>query len=339
MRAQIIAAVLSTLSLGACGTYVPDIQEFPGGTLEGQALVRSILHNINCEITEAVQYIIEQDKQVARRNQGQRTAKWLEDWGVQTTLSLTLDEKGSINPVVNWLPSSPANAIFNLAGAGTFSSEGMRIDKINSYNTVQDFLAYQCVDRPNGLWLLSSDLKLREWIIYVIAAAASGEITLPAKGDGPFKTNVLSHEVKFVVFLVRQPHAGVEVDASLDQSERKFLSSEPRQNPRSDHHARAGRKGRIGENFERWQGRKSRDARSLTTSSFFAPSFTDWISGKRWNQGLAAAAIETASSEQEECHGEEADSKKSCEEGQGQKTSAKSRNGSCRSSLLLPHHA
>jgi hypothetical protein len=200
MRTQIIAAVFASISLCACGTYVPNIQEHPGGPVEGQAIVKAILHNINCEITEAIHDIIKRDKeQIAPLNRGKRTAEWLEDWGVQTTLTLTLDEKGSLNPVVNWLPPSPANAIFNLAGAASLSSEGMRIDKINSYNTVQDFLHFQCVERPNGLWLLSSDLKLREWIIYVISAAASGEITLPKSGSGPFKTNVLSHEVKFIV--------------------------------------------------------------------------------------------------------------------------------------------
>jgi hypothetical protein len=47
--------------------------------------------------------------------------------------------------------------------------------------------------------MLSSDLKLREWLAYAISSAASNEITLPANTGGPFKGNVISHQIKFVV--------------------------------------------------------------------------------------------------------------------------------------------
>ncbi len=199
MRAQIVAALVAGALVTSCGTYVPSIQEFPGDAVDGQLLVKSIVHNINCEITEAVHDIIERDKKLAVANHGKRTAAWFDDWGIQTTLSLTVDEKGAVNPTVNWLPPSPAGAIFNLAAGGTLSSEGVRIDKLNSYNTVKQFLANQCSQRPDGLWMLSSDLKLREWIIYVISAAASDEISIPADANGPWKANVISHEVKFIV--------------------------------------------------------------------------------------------------------------------------------------------
>jgi hypothetical protein len=199
MRAQIVAALVAGAFVTSCGTYVPNIQEFPGDTVDGQLLVKSIVHNINCEITDAVHYIIEQDKKLAAANHGRRTAAWFEDWGVQTTLALTMDEKGALNPTVNWLPPSPASAIFNLAAGGTLSSEGVRIDKLNSYNTVKQFLANECLQRPDGLWMLSSNLKLREWIIYAISAAASDEISIPTDANGPWKENVISHEVKFIV--------------------------------------------------------------------------------------------------------------------------------------------
>lgn len=198
MRAA-IGAVLLSVSLAGCGTYVPNIQEFPGNTGDGQLFVKQILHNINCEITEAVQYIIEQDKRLAPANGGRRQAAWFEGWGIQTTLSLTMDEKGSVNPVVNWFPPSPASSIFNLAGTGTASSQGTRIDKINSFNTVRQFLKNTCVNRPDGLWMLSSDLKLREWLAYAFSAANSDEVSFPADANGPWKSNVISHQVKFVV--------------------------------------------------------------------------------------------------------------------------------------------
>lgn len=189
-----IAPFLVVISLSGCGTYVPNIQEFPGDTVDGQLFVQKIVQNINCEITEAVRYVIEQDRRLPRR-----TAPWFEDWGIQTTLTLTLDEKGSVSPVFNWLPPSPAGAIFNLAGAGTVSSAASRIDKLNSYNSVKQFLDNQCVQRPDGPWMLSSDLKLREWLVYVILAANTGEISIPVNTKGPLKSNVISHQIKFVV--------------------------------------------------------------------------------------------------------------------------------------------
>jgi hypothetical protein len=194
MRARGIAWLMIGMSVSGCGTYVPNIQEFPGDTVDGELFVKKIVQNINCEITEAVHYVIEQDKKLPRR-----TAPWFDDWGIQTTLTLTMDEKGSINPVVNWLPPSPASAIFNLGGAGTASSAATRIDKLNSYNSVQQFLQNQCVQRPDGLWILSSDLKLREWIVYVILAANTGEISIPPNTNGPYKSNVISHQIKFIV--------------------------------------------------------------------------------------------------------------------------------------------
>lgn len=194
MRVQGIVPLVAAILLGGCGTYVPDIQEFPGNTVDGQLFVKKIVENINCEITEAVQYVVEQDKRLPRR-----TAAWFDDWGIQTTLTLTTDEKGSINPVVNWLPPSPASSIFNLAGTGLVSSAANRIDKLNSYNSVRQFLKNQCVQRPGGAWILSSDLKLREWLVYVIMAANTGEISTPADAKGPFKSNVISHQVRFIV--------------------------------------------------------------------------------------------------------------------------------------------
>jgi len=194
MRVQEIIPLVAAILLGGCGTYVPDIQEFPGSTVDGQLFVKKIVENINCEITEAVQYVVEQDKRLPRR-----TAAWFDDWGIQTTLTLTTDEKGSINPVVNWLPPSPASSIFNLAGTGLVSSAANRIDKLNSYNSVRQFLRNQCVQRPGGAWILSSDLKLREWLVYVIMAANTGEISTPADAKGPFKSNVISHQVRFIV--------------------------------------------------------------------------------------------------------------------------------------------
>jgi hypothetical protein len=127
----------------------------------------------------------------------------MDSWGVQITLSLTLEEIGALGPTANWLPPSPATSIFNLSAAGTLSSDATRIEKLNSYYSVQDLLKFRDCDprnRPGGLSLMQSDLKLKEWLFDVMSTAGTG--TVHYSGDttkGPFGQNVISHEVKFLV--------------------------------------------------------------------------------------------------------------------------------------------
>jgi len=121
------AIFLLPLASGSCGTYVPEIQEFPGDSVTGQQLVQMIVQNITCEVQDAVNDVY-----------SKHTSTFLDTWGVQITLSLQVEEKAGVTPVVNWLPPSPASAIFNLAGGGTLSSDATRIDKLNSYFTVQE---------------------------------------------------------------------------------------------------------------------------------------------------------------------------------------------------------
>lgn len=185
------------LTLGACGTYVPEIQEFPGKPADGQLLVQAIVTNVACEVQNAVYDVISEDKEDYRNGVvAHRHTRFLDGWGAQMTLTLTVDETSSINPAVSWMPPSPANAIFNLNGAGTLSADATRTEILNSNYTVQDLVAARrCspADRPGGLFLLQSDLKLKEWLHDVIMLQGTGEVVFPSK------PNVISHEVKFVV--------------------------------------------------------------------------------------------------------------------------------------------
>lgn len=192
-----LAPTLASLLVSGCGLRVPEIQDF-GDSVDGQLFVEQIVANIDCEITQAVNYVVDEDKRLAPANGGQRQAQWFDSWGVQTTLTLTLDEKGSVNPTVNWTPPSPAAALFNLGGTGTLSSDANRVDKLNSFETVKHFLHRRC-KRPDGPFLLQSDLKLREWLVDVILGTNTGVVNLPSDANGPFKSNVISHEIKFDV--------------------------------------------------------------------------------------------------------------------------------------------
>src|SRR5712692_6921537 len=94
-RILAIIAVGLGPGLSGCGTYVPEIQEFPGSPGQGQLLVRSIVENVRCEIQNAVYDVINEDREdVAKRKIPVRHTAWLDNWGVQATLTLTIDETG-----------------------------------------------------------------------------------------------------------------------------------------------------------------------------------------------------------------------------------------------------
>lgn len=184
-----LAAVVVASSLSACGTYVPEIADF-GGRVEGQRLVQSILTNITCELRDAVIGLREEYPQ----------GTFLESWGIQTTLTLTIDEKGTIAPSVLWTPPSPANAIFSLASGVGFSADALRKNVINAYFLVSELEKARCSAelRSGGLFLLQSDLKLSEWLFTAVSASMTKTVDFKTTPLA-VKANVLQHEVKFEV--------------------------------------------------------------------------------------------------------------------------------------------
>lgn len=187
---QGFAPFVVSLFAGGCGLSVPEIQEIPGDTLGGQQFVQAIVTNITCEAQDAF-YDLYQDYKTT----------FMDQWGVQITLKLTIDEKGASNPTTNWLPKSPATDVFNLAAGATLSSDANRIDILNSYYLVSDLKKRRCPAQiRGGPFLLESDLKLREWLYDMYVAAGTNTVQFGRDvNNGPFKENVISHEVKFDV--------------------------------------------------------------------------------------------------------------------------------------------
>jgi hypothetical protein len=183
--------------LGGCGTYVPGLEEPLSSPADGQLLLLSIVQNIDCEIRNSIGDIIRTDKEDVRTGfKKRRQTEWLDDWGVQTTLTLQVNERGAINPVVKWLPPSPADAIFTLAGAGSLSTEATRMNKMGSYLSVAQIVrGTRCVpeSRPGGLFLLQNDLKLREWLLDIVMIKATGVAQIPPAKD------LIQHQVTFEV--------------------------------------------------------------------------------------------------------------------------------------------
>ncbi|MGA7809280.1 MAG: hypothetical protein WCB02_32250, partial [Bradyrhizobium sp.] len=131
--------------LSGCGTYVPDTQDFPGNQGDQQLLVQSVITSVRCEVANAINDIYDQTntyptlKPIARAFDG---------WGLQLTLSLKTEEKGSLNPTVVWTPPNPATALFSLAGSATATADAIRTDKLYFYYKVKDLKGHRC---PTGV--------------------------------------------------------------------------------------------------------------------------------------------------------------------------------------------
>lgn len=231
------AIFLLSFLLTACGTHVPNIQEFPGTSADAQQLVEAIVQSIHCELKNAITDVIDKDHQFGVANHGIRYTDWLlNDWGVQLALTLTIEEKSSISPNAVGLPPSPATAIFTIAGGATLSADATRIDKLNFYYTVAELYDKthpHCVPgteppRPGSL-LIQSDLGLKEWLFSQVMLYGTDEVGVYTSPKGVFKQNVLSHEVKFeVVSSGNITPAWKLVRATVNQSGSFFSASRDR---------------------------------------------------------------------------------------------------------------
>jgi hypothetical protein len=194
-------AYVGALILTGCGTVVPDTQDFPGNQGDQQLLVAAVIQSIHCEVSNAISDIYDQVKKYPAMTP---VAKALDTWGVQLTLSLKTEEKGTLNPTVVWTPPSPATALFSLAGSATLSSDAIRTDKLYFYYRVKDLKHHHC---PTGIQpsapvsspLIQTNLKFGDWLYDTLIPVGNGDITLPTSPNGPLKTNVVYYEVSFEV--------------------------------------------------------------------------------------------------------------------------------------------
>jgi hypothetical protein len=176
-------------ALGGCGTYVPNIPEFNGDPVSEQQLVQKIIQAVTCEVRDAVNNFY------ARQ---QRQHLFIDNWGAQLTLTLTVEERSEFNPTAIWTP----NGMLSLFGAADVSADATRIDTINSFHTVREIRMFEpCSpeERPVGPFLLESDLKLENLLFDSQTAADIRQVNFAETGRAASGKDVIQHEVKFIV--------------------------------------------------------------------------------------------------------------------------------------------
>jgi hypothetical protein len=183
--------------LGGCGTYVPSLAESgdPGDSLR---LEEAIARSIHCELRNALIEVLVEDSATP-----EHFADFLQSWAVQMTLTLTLDEKTVLNPVISM---SFMGTNFTLGAFGSATTHATRLDKFNYYYPIQDlvksgkcFAGDDQVSLPHGSGslLIRSDLKTKEWLDAQIGNKFLGY----SPKDKSFKqnANAFQHQVTFVV--------------------------------------------------------------------------------------------------------------------------------------------
>jgi len=201
------------LMFGGCGTWVPDIQEMPGDVGAGQVLVQDIVTSVHCEVADAIQWVILNDRaneiykslpKNPKTKKPHYASDFLSGWGVQMTLSLTVEEKTTGNPTVVATPAGALSSVFTLAGTATLSTDATRIDKLNFYYSIPDLLnRHYCTPGVQhgtaASLLIQADLKTKQWLQDYMQIIYNNEIIAPTNAGLVFKENALSHEVKFEV--------------------------------------------------------------------------------------------------------------------------------------------
>jgi hypothetical protein len=210
---QVCVLLAVTGSLGGCGTYVPYMEEITdqrevdldaGGVLE-----RNIKIQVYCELKAAVLAVTDPhspDYVGIYRNQ-QYSAALPDNWGIELTLTLQVDENSSLNPSL----ASVASPTFTLGLGATLSSTATRIDKFTFFYMVRDLRttlgrADRCfydeagtrrdIKLPGSSLLIQSDLRIKDWLKDALNVEANykSQATDPTKKD-----DIYSYDVKFVV--------------------------------------------------------------------------------------------------------------------------------------------
>jgi hypothetical protein len=197
----IVFAISTAFGLSACGTYVPDLQDFNSGVGYSSSLpyVIDITHSVSCEVRDAVYSLYHSEYP-------HEDIAFLDDWGAQVDLTLAVNENGSVAPATQFFPiGQPKNWMFNWGVNANVNTSATRTDTVSFFYTIKDLAKAKCAWRPtNGGMLIQSDLKFRDWLYDVVGIKKIGLTPVPTGEASVFssiqkQSNVLTHTVTFVL--------------------------------------------------------------------------------------------------------------------------------------------
>jgi hypothetical protein len=217
--------ILYSIMLQGCGTFVPAIRE-PWDNVSSGAMELNIVNRVYCELKRAVIDASHAPPTEIRRHGRYMKEPLLPDnWGVQYTLTLTVDEKTTLGPGVTFnTPIIPATVYFpggataggpqnySFGLGGKLEAGARRIDKFDFYYSVERLkipVGPATAERPEGVedqtcthntdgssfLLTNSDLGIREWLRDSLQTRA---LFPPSEGvKAPAQVNSLTYQITF----------------------------------------------------------------------------------------------------------------------------------------------
>lgn len=186
-----------------------------------ERMVKQVKIAVFCELREAVELARLRRSDISYRGKSITTTEDLplpDTWGVQTTLTLTVDEETNVTP---GLGLSSVDKTFALGLGGTISSQAVRVDKYDTFYSIKDVIDVRgdqqiCdpVEREkqsqprssSSPFLVLSRVGIREWLPEAYAASrfirSSRESPLgigPPLTSGSFASDSISYDIKFVI--------------------------------------------------------------------------------------------------------------------------------------------
>ena len=184
-------ALCATFVLCSCGTVVPSFDPKFVTEYDASTFVNSIANHVHCELAHAVKDTY--------RDLG-APVSWLAGWSAKVSLTLTVDEKTSLNPGLS-LTKILSDGTINLALGGTFTTDATRVLTLSWFLVFRDLLR----EKPDthdcallGPYPIYGNLKIKEGLYSgAFSASTMGTVSDPFKSGGPL--DVIEHHVTFEV--------------------------------------------------------------------------------------------------------------------------------------------
>lgn len=186
-------SLAAAISLGGCGLYVPEMQEWYEPPENQKITENTIINHIKCELHKGTEAALDKYRVPAKRVGND--VDWFKSWLATVTLKLSVEEGSSLNPGVSWVRSLSDLTSFSLSGGVSGSSEATRTETIAFTYPLSGLLARGKITKPcedAGTPLIMGDLKIGQFIDKKIFLT-----TVPGTVIGPY--SAFSYEVSFVV--------------------------------------------------------------------------------------------------------------------------------------------
>lgn len=198
-------AVFASVILSGCGTVVPNTVDWSSDSTDARdtaVMVENITLSVQCELQTAVARIVaEESRRAPGRANRRNYVEFLEDWGAEVALTLTIVENTTLNPTVLLAPPSAPSSIFTISGGFSLANKATRLEKINLFYTVKELNRSGCAKSTGtSSPLIYNDLKIAGILESRLLLSVLGRARDP--GDGPKlvgKSQGLTHQVTFQV--------------------------------------------------------------------------------------------------------------------------------------------